>query len=49
VYCNAIPNRSVYVSVGLDEIVLTHFMRSIIVVVVVVVVVMVVVSAAAVH
>ena len=47
-YCNAIPNRYVYVSVGLDEIVLTHFMRSIIVVVVVVVV-MVVVSAAAVH
>lgn len=34
--CNAIPNRYVYVGVGLDEIVFTHFMHSIIVVVVVV-------------
>ena len=41
VYCNAVPNRYVYVDVGLEEIVLTHFMHCIIV--------MVVGEAAAVH
>ena len=32
--CNAVPNRYIYVGVGLEEIVLIHFMHCIIVVVV---------------
>jgi hypothetical protein len=44
---SAVPNRYVYVGVGLEGIVLTHFMHCIIVVVVVMVVM--VVGAAAVY